>query len=167
MAQKTPQKTPKALQRGPWRAKLRAGEITRMQLRHLGASWSTRCCQEAVSERFWDPILWSFWGPVWVQKFSPKTDTFLTSFWAPFWGPKWGPGRPRKLPRWPSSAQKSAKMNSKSLLHGSFGAPLKPYKNTVFYDALGPPSCPRATRETPKRPRVATLIPQEATKRTA
>ena len=161
-----PESAPGALQRGPWRAKLRAGEIMRMQLRHLGASWSTPCRQEAVLKPFWDPILKSFWGPVWVQNGIKKKLVF-DSFWAPFWGPKCGSNRPKKLPRWPSNAQKSAKMSSKSLLHGSFCAPLKPYKNLIFYDGLGPPCCPRATRETPKSPRVATLSPQEATKRTA
>ena len=86
---------------------------------------------------------------------------------APFWCPKCGPNRPRKLPRWPSNAQKRAKMSSKSLFNGSFRAPLKPYKNTVFNDGLGPPSCPRATRDMPKSRHLATLSPQDATKRTA
>ena len=96
-----------------------------------------------------------------------KNALFFESFWASFWGPKCGPNRPRKLPRWPSNAQKRAKMSSKSLFNGSFSAPLKPYKNIVFYDGLGPLSCPRATREMPKSPHVATLSPQEATMRTA
>ena len=108
-------------------------------------------------------ILGSSLGP----KLGPKTDTFLTSFWAPFWGPKWGPRRPRKLPRWPFDPQKGAKTSSKSLLHGSFSSPLKSCKNIVFCEVFGPPSCPKATRERPEKPHVATLHPQEATKRTA
>ena len=108
-------------------------------------------------------IFGSRWGP----KSDLKTRCFLTRFGLRFGVQNVAQNRPRKLPRWPSNAQKRAKMSSKSLLHGSFSAPLKPYKNIVFYDGLGPPSCPRATREMPKSPHVATLSPQEATKRTA
>ena len=83
--------------------------------------------------RFWDPPFVVILGSSLGSKLGPKTDTFLTSFWAPFWDLKWGPRWPRELPRWPFDPQKGAKTSSKSLLHGSFSAPLKSYKNNVFY----------------------------------
>ena len=115
----------------------------------------------AILGPHFEVILGSSLGP----KLGPKTDTFLTSFWAPFWGPKWGPRRPRKVSRWPFDPQKGAKMSSKSLLHGSFSAPLKSYKNTVFYEVFGPPSCPKATREEPKRRSWGHLVRPERPRR--
>ncbi len=71
-----------------------------------------------------------FFGVQFGYKIGSKNTLFVYGFWASFWGPKCGPDRPRKLPRWPSNAQRSAEMSSKSLLHGSFSAQLKPYKQT-------------------------------------
>ena len=140
----------------------------------LGAHLGTLLGVGRPSWELSGPVGATFWTPKRSQKYVKNERVFGSHFgpkldpkMSPKWGPKCGPNRPRKLPRWPSNAQKSAEMSSKSLLHGSFSAPLKPYKNLVFYDGLGLPGCPRATRETPKRPHVAILSPQEATKRTA
>ena len=66
---------PGTLQRGHWSAKLRAGEITKMQLRHLGASWSTL----SPRGRF-EAILGPHVGAIFGSSWGPKSDLKKQSF---------------------------------------------------------------------------------------
>ena len=166
MAQKGLLETPGALQKGPWRARLRAGEIIKMQLRHLGASWSTPCCQEAILKPFWVPIFESFLRPVRVQTRIKKRIVFLIVLGSVLGSKMWSkPSQkdPKMAFQSPEECQDELQVAVTWQFYRSTGTLQKPRILIGFWAS----KLSKSDSRDALRPHVATWSPQEATERTA
>ena len=91
-----------------------------------------------------------------------RSDVFLVQFW----NPKCGPKRPEKLQDLPRRPERPPERGPGRCYVAALALYPKPAKNISFYCVFEPSSCPRATRERPKRRSCGHAAGPETTRRT-